>query len=172
MLIIFLYGFCETIFSNWAIIFLNNEKGFQIQQAGYALGAFWIMVSIGRLLISILLVWVSPCWVYRILSVLIIVSLMAVNMVTTPIAGILLFALAGLSCSGFFPLTFSFGQKGFESIAQRVSGWLMASYMLGYGMAAWGIGNIIEHTHTSLGHCYLSSTLIASGVVLFSFLLT
>jgi len=58
MLIVFLYGFCETILANWAIIFLNKEKGISMVGAGYALAAFWVMVSVGRLLISILSVWV------------------------------------------------------------------------------------------------------------------
>ncbi len=172
MLIVFLYGFCETIFANWAIIFLNKEKGVSIQGAGDALAAFWVMVSAGRLLISILSVWVSPRWVYRILPILITGSLVAVTRSSSPTAGILLFALAGLSCSGFFPLTFSFGQKGFESIAERVSGWIMASYMLGYGMAAYGIGKMLELTQVPLSSWYLNSTVIALGVVFLSFKLT
>ena len=99
-------------------------------------------------------------------------SLAAVTMASSPMTGILLFGLAGLSCSAFFPLTFSFGQKGFESIAERVSGWIMASYMLGYGIAAYGIGKMIELTHASLGSWYLNSTVIALGVVVLSFVLT
>lgn len=172
MLIVFLYGFCETIFANWAIIFLNKEKGVQIDQAGYALAAFWVMVSVGRLLISILSVWVSPSLIYRILPVLIAISLAAVTKVNSPTSGILLFALAGLSCSAFFPLTFSFAQKGFEPIAERVSGWVMASYMLGYGLAAYGVGKMMESTDVSLGSWYLCSTAVALGVVLLSFILT
>lgn len=172
MAVVFLYGFCETIFANWAIIFLNREKGVSIAEAGYALAAFWVMVSLGRLVISILSVRVSPLWVYRILPFLIAVSLFAVTMANSSITGILLFALAGFSCSAFFPLTFSFAQKGFESIAERVSGWVMASYMLGYGVAAYGIGKIVELTHASLGSWYLNSTFIAMGIVYLSFLLT
>lgn len=172
LLIVFLYGFCETIFANWAIIFLNKEKGFPIEQAGYALAMFWVMVSVGRLLISILSVWVAPSWVYRILPLLMTFSLAAVTKASSPVAGILLFAFAGFSCSAFFPLTFSFGQKGFEPIAERVSGFIMASYMLGYGAAAYGVGKIIELTHTSLGNWYLNSIVIALGVVILSFILT
>ena len=48
----------------------------------------------------------------------------------------------------------------------------MASYMLGYGTAAYGIGKIIELTHSSLGGWYLNSTVVALGVVLLSFTLT
>lgn len=172
MLVVFLYGFCETIFANWAIIFLNKEKDVPLEQAGYALAAFWVMVSAGRLLISVLSVWVSPRLVYRILPVLITISLAAVTTASSSTAGILLFALAGFSCSGFFPLTFSFGQKGFEPIAERVSGWIMASYMLGYGAAAYGIGKIIELQHTTLESWYINSIAAALGVVLLSFVLT
>jgi fucose permease len=172
MVTVLLYGFCETIFANWAIIFLNKEKGVSLQEAGYALAAFWVMVSIGRLLISVLSLWVSVRWVYRILPVLITLSLLAVTKAVSPIGGIMLFALAGFSCSAFFPLSFSLGQKGFEAIEQRVSGWLMASYMLGYGLAAYGIGKIIELTHSSLGDWYLNSTVIALAIVALSFILT
>ena len=172
MLIVFLYGFCETIFANWAIIFLNKEKGVQIEEAGYALAAFWVMVSVGRLLISVLTVWISPRWVYRILPVLITISLVAVTKTSSPVSGIFFFALAGLSVSAFFPLTFSLGQKGFELIAERVSGWIIASYMLGYGAAAYGVGKMLELTHVPLGSWYLYSTVVALGVIFLSFVLT
>jgi len=172
MLIIFLYGYCETFFANWTTIFLNKEKGVQLQEAGYALAAFWLMVSLGRLLIAILSVQVSPRWVYRILPIMITACLALVTLSSSPVSGILLFGVAGLSCSAFFPLTFDFGQKGFEPIAERVSGWLMASYMLGYGIAAYGIGKIVELTHAPIGGLYLKSTVVALGIVFFSFILT
>ena len=161
MLIIFLYGFCETIFANWAIIFLNKEKGFSLEDAGYALAAFWVMVSVGRLLISILSIWVSAKWIYMILPVFITMALLATAKVSNATGGVLLFGFAGLACSGFFPLTFSFGQKGFEYIAERVSGWIMAAYMLGFGVAAYGVGQVIEKTYTTLGVLYRDSTIIA-----------
>ena len=172
MLIIFLYGYCETFFANWATIFLNKERGIQLQEAGYALAAFWLMVSLGRLLFAVLSAQISQRWVYRILPVLITASLGVVTLSSSPMSGILLFAVAGLSCSAFFPLTFDFGQKGFEAIAERVSGWLMASYMLGYGIAAYGIGKIVELTHAPIGGWYLKSMVVALGIVFLSFILT
>jgi len=172
MLIVFLYGYCETFFANWAIIFLNKEKAVDLQDAGYTLAAFWLAVSLGRIMVAVLSVWVSPRWVYRSLPVLITVSLAAVTRASSPMTGILAFALAGFSCSAFFPLTFSLGQQGFEPIAERVSGWIMAAYMLGYGMAAYGIGKIVELTHASLGIWYLRSIVVALGVVILSFILT
>ncbi len=172
MLIVFLYGYCETIFANWAIIFLNKEKGIGLQEAGYALACFWVMVSVGRLLVSILSVWISPRWFYRILPVFITAALWGVAHANSSITGMLLFAMAGLACSAFFPLTFSLGQKGFEFIAERVSGWIMASYMLGYGSAAYGIGKLMELTHASLGGWYVNSMVVGLGIVVLAFLLT
>jgi MFS family permease len=36
-----LYGFCETVFGNWATIFLTENKGFNMQQSSVALSLFW-----------------------------------------------------------------------------------------------------------------------------------
>ncbi|MDE2008700.1 MAG: MFS transporter [Candidatus Omnitrophica bacterium] len=171
ILAVFLYGYCETLFANWAIIFLNKEKGVGLQEAGYALAAFWIMVSIGRLLVSIISVWVAARWVYMVLPVLITLSLAGVSTASSPLTGILLFAAAGLSCSAFFPLTFNFGQKIHAPLAEKISGWLMASYMLGYGVAAYGMGKAVEMTHISLKAWYAGSTIVAAGIVFLSFML-
>ncbi|MDE2028847.1 MAG: MFS transporter, partial [Candidatus Omnitrophica bacterium] len=133
-LTVFLYGYCETLFANWAIIFLNRQKGLPIQEAGYALALFWIMVSLGRLLVSLAAVWVPARLVYRILPVLITLALAGVSTISSSQAGLFLFAFAGLACSAFFPLSFNFGQQSFPPMAERISGWLMASYMAGYGV--------------------------------------
>ena len=172
MLNVFLYGFCETIFANWAIIYLNKEKAVGIREAGFALAIFWVMVSVGRLVISVLSVWIPSRYVYRTLPVLILFSLFNVAVVKSSMAGMLAFGLAGLSCSAFFPLTFSFGQKDFESIAERVSGWIMAAYMLGYGLAAYGIGKIVELTNGSIGSWYIKAMIPSLAVVVLSWTLT
>ncbi len=139
-----LYGYCETIFANWAIIFLNKEKFLQPPQASYALAAFWAMVTAGRLLVSLLSVWISARLVYRILPLMMAAALWAVTLVGSDISGVLSFGFAGLACSAFFPLSFSFAQTRFASISETVSGSLMASYMLGYGAASYGIGKVLE----------------------------
>ena len=55
-------------------------------------------------------------------------------------AGIALFALAGLACSGFFPMTVGYGEATFPNIVELAAGWLIAAYQLGYGVAAFGAG--------------------------------
>jgi fucose permease len=172
IVIVFLYGYCETIFANWAIIFLNKEKSISPAQAGYALAAFWAMVTVGRLLVSFMAVWVPARLIYRILPIMIGASLWAVTQAGSDISGIVLFGFAGLACSAFFPLSFSFAQRQFASIAETVSGSLMASYMLGYGFASYGIGKVVELSGFPLGSLYRYSILIAVSTFILGVILT
>jgi fucose permease len=172
IVIVVLYGYCETIFANWAIIFLSNERTIPSAQASYALAAFWAMVTVGRLLVSFLAAWVPARWIYRILPIMIAAAMWAVTKAGSDIAGIVLFGFAGLACSAFFPLSFSFAQSRFSSIAETVSGGLMASYMAGYGLASYGIGKILESGSFQLGSLYLYSSFIAAGIIVLGFMVT
>ena len=46
--IVVLYGVCETLYGNWAIVYLHRDRGFSPQTAGLALAAFWGMETLGR----------------------------------------------------------------------------------------------------------------------------
>ena len=172
MLIVFLYGFCETIFSNWSIIYLSKEKSVSVDEAGYALSIFWAMVTGGRLLTSLLSTWVAPSWFYRILPIIIAIALWMVTTIHNPTMGIIYFGLAGLACSAFFPLTFSFAQSRNPASAELVSGFLMAFYMLGYGFGSYGIGMMMPWLGISLQGVYQASIAVAIGVIILSFILT
>ena len=169
---VFLYGYCETIFANWAIIFLKNEKSLTSANASYALAAFWAMVTAGRLLFSVLTVWISARHVYRILPIMIAFALWAVTKSGSDTSGMLFFGFAGLACSAFFPLSFSFAQSRFAHIAETVSGGLMAAYMLGYGAASYGIGKILELSSFQLSSLYRFSIIIAIGIIVLGIILT
>lgn len=172
MAIIFFYGYCETLFGNWAIIYLKNEKSIPAIEASYALSVFWVMVTFGRLLTAFLSAWIAPRWIYRTLPVLIMISLWAVTTVHSGIMGIFFFGLAGLACSSFFPLSFSFAQGRFAAIAEKVSGCLMASYMLGYGFASYGIGRMVEAGSFTLESLYGFSIIVALIITFLGFILT
>jgi len=172
LIVAFLYGYCETIFANWAVIFLKKEKLLSAAQASYALATFWAMVTVGRLLVSFLSLWVSPRVVYRVLPFMIATGLFAVTTAFSATSGIILFGFAGLACSAFFPLSFSFAQSQFASIAETISGSMMASYMLGYGFASYGVGKVIEISGISLGSLYQLSTVAALGIIILGIALT
>jgi FHS family glucose/mannose:H+ symporter-like MFS transporter len=171
IMIIFLYGYCETLFGNWVIIYLTHEKSISAVEASYALSVFWVMVTLGRILTSLLSAWIAPRWIYLFLPFLILAALWGVSIVHSAMMGVVLFGLAGLGCSSFFPLSFSFAQGRFASDAQKVSGSLMASYMVGYGFASYGIGRMVEAGGFSLEALYRVSVFAALGIMFFSFFL-
>jgi len=79
----------------------------------------------------------------------------------SPYAGVLAFALAGLGCSALLPLTISFGQGELTVMGAAVAGGLIAFYQMGYGIAAFGVGPLEEHTALSLSQIYLLAAFVA-----------
>ncbi len=57
---------------------------------------------------------------------------------TTPWGSVFKFALAGLGCSALLPLTISLAQHDLK--APSIAGGILAFYLLGYGIASFGIG--------------------------------
>lgn len=169
--IILLYGFCETTFGNWATIYLHKTKGLTTIEGNWALSLFWAMVTAGRILVAIFANFISPLRIYIVLPFLICLSFILIPFFTGPIGNIVMFGLAGLACSGFFPLTFSIGEQDFSSIASIIAGWLLASYMLGYGIAAYGIGQVEETTQISLNDIYWFAAIPAALMAALVFLL-
>lgn len=167
--IVFIYGYCETMFSNWSIIYLSKEQGIDTAEASVALSIFWAMVTIGRLFVTMISLWVKPVLIYVILPFMILLTLALIKSIHSPFMAWVIFGLAGFSCSAFFPLSFAQAQKLFEAIAEKIAGLLMAFYMFGYGAASYGVGKLIEAAHWTLGDIYQNSIYIAvvlAGLVL------
>jgi hypothetical protein len=61
-----------------------------------------------------------------------------------PALGVLAFGLAGLGCSALLPLTISFGQEEFVAVSAAVAGGVIAWYQVGYGLAAFGVGPLVD----------------------------
>jgi predicted MFS family arabinose efflux permease len=59
-------------------------------------------------------------------------------------AGVLAFGLAGLGCSALLPLTISFAEEELVAISAAAAGWVIAAYQLGYGIAAFGAGPLLD----------------------------
>ena len=56
-----------------------------------------------------------------------------------------MFALAGLGCSALLPLTISLGQGALPRVSAAVAGGVIACYQVGYGVAAFGVGPLVDH---------------------------
>ena len=156
------YGIVETIFANWALIYLREDAGVSVRDAGYALTAFWAMVTIGRLAVAALGARLSPTRVYILLPCLMIIAFLWIATVGNAAAGIGAFALAGLACSAFLPMTIGFAQARYRDLSEIVSGIMIAAYMLGFGIGSFGLGPLREAAGIPLSILYGASAALAA----------
>lgn len=159
-----LYAFAEGTFANWAIIYLNEERNIDLAQASFALAIFWAMLAAGRLLVSVLLLKINAAWIWLTLPLMMIATLFLLPLATTAAGGIALFALAGLSCSAFFPLTVGLASKRFAAHQALVSSLLIAALMVGVGLGTFVIGPLRQAF--TIAELYRFSTLYPLGALL------
>jgi MFS family permease len=165
-----LYGICETMNGNWAQLDMTGELGASTTQAALALTAFWGMVTVGRIGFAGVQRLIPERVVYHILpfvlggAFVLIASLPA----DRPALGIWTFGLAGLGCSALLPLTISFGQGELVAMSGAVAGGVIASYQVGYGIAAFGTGPIVDNG-VELSTLYAISAFVAVAMGLLSF---
>ena len=156
---VFVYGIAETLNGNWTVLYLTTEREVSAAGAAFALAAFWVMVTLGRVFVA-LISWLVPArWIYAALPVLLLFTFQVAARVQGQTGGIVALGLAGLACSAFLPLSISFGGKEFPHLSAVMAGGLIAFYQLGYGVAAFGIGPL----HASLGLTF--ATIFAAGTL-------
>ena len=165
-----LYGVCETLNGNWAQLDMTSELDASTTAAAMALTAFWGMVTLGRVLFAALQLRVSPRLTYHVLPFVLAGAFVLIALLPEdePAAGVLAFGLAGLACSALLPLTISFGQKELTSVSAAVAGGVIAFYQLGYGIAAFGVGPLVERG-VELSTIYGLAALVAAAMGAWSF---
>jgi MFS family permease len=141
-----LYGFCETMNGNWSQLDMTKDLHASVTQASLALTAFWGMVTAGRVLFAMVARWFPPNRTYHVLPFLLAIMFVVIAVLPAghPWAGIAAFALAGFGCSALLPLTISFGQEQLAAMGASVAGGVIAFYQLGYGIAAFGTGPLVD----------------------------
>jgi MFS transporter, FHS family, glucose/mannose:H+ symporter len=160
------YGICETAFGNWGILFLKTVRGVSNASASLSLSLFWASVTVGRVMAAGLAIRISPYFIYFFISIVLVASLLLLvwsSWLFLP------FVIAGFGCSAFLPLTVSFGQKSDLPHAEMISGLIIALYMCGYGVSAYGIGWMQSALQFPLSHLfqYLLIPAIALGFLVF-----
>jgi MFS family permease len=141
-----LYGICETVNGNWSQLDLTRELGASTTVASLALTAFWAMVTIGRVIFATIQRWFPARLTYHLLPFLLAGAFVIIAALPYDAAALDVFAfgLAGLGCSALLPLTISFGQEELTRFAAGMAGGVIAFYQLGYGVAAFGIGPLVD----------------------------
>jgi fucose permease len=170
--IVVLYGISETLCGNWSILYVHAERGFSAAQAGLALAAFWAMVTVGRLAIAIASAWLAPRVLYRALPILLLAAFLLIPHSGSAAAAIGTFGFAGLACSGFLPLSIGFAEEQFPRLAELMAGELIAGYMIGYGIASFGVGPLVDSGVFRLGSIYSWAGIIAAALIVLTFLAT
>jgi FHS family glucose/mannose:H+ symporter-like MFS transporter len=167
---VFVYGIVETLNGNWAMLYLSSERGVSTQGASFALAAFWVMVTVGRVLIALISQLVPARWIYVALPALSLVVFQLASQVQSEAGGIIVFGLAGLACSGFLPLSISFAGGEFPRLSAVMAGGLIAFYQLGYGVAAFGIGPLQGLFGLSFSTIFAAGSVVAAPIIIIAWL--
>jgi fucose permease len=135
-----LYAFAEGTFSNWAAVFLHEERAVDEGTATFAISGFWIGLTVGRLAISAVLGRVRAELVWLALPLAMAGVFVLLPLASGPASGIALFALAGGACSAFFPLTVGQANARYAGREALVSSVLTAALMIGVGGGSYLLG--------------------------------
>lgn len=134
--ITFLYEISEAALANWAVLFVEVEKGFPAATASLALAAFWAALSLGRLLSSLLVRHLSAQGIWLVLPAFIAAALLWLPKAGSPSGLVVGFAFAGLACSAHYPLTMSLASARFPSHVAWTTGMLFAANAAGAGVGS------------------------------------
>ena len=138
--IAFLYGVTESVYGNWAVLHLTEERGLDVAAAGLALAAFWAALTVGRFAVAALVLHVPPARVLPVLAALMAGACLLVPLSTTPRRAVLLYALGGLGCSAVFPLALGLAGRRFPSHRSWVSSVMYAALCAGIGVGSFSAG--------------------------------
>jgi MFS transporter, FHS family, glucose/mannose:H+ symporter len=132
---------------------------------------FWAAVTIGRLLVAVVSIRIPPSVIFRALPVLIVIALVCVGAASGATFGVLAFGLAGLACSACLPLSIGTGGEETPAFVETISGWMVASYMMGYGIGAFAVGPLRQLGDLQLSDVYYGTTAIAAVMVVLAVVL-
>jgi MFS family permease len=165
-----LYGICETINGNWSQLDMTSDLGASTTQASLALTAFWSMVTVGRVLFAAVQRVVPARLTYHVLPFFLALVFVLITVLPEdePALGILAFGLAGFGCSALLPLTISFGQEELTAFSAAIAGGVIAFYQLGYGIAAFGVGPLLD-AGVKLSNLYAVAAVVAAVMGMWSF---
>lgn len=135
-----LYAFAEACFANWAIIYLHEDKRLPLATAAFALSTFWVTLSAGRVLATVATLRVPAEGLWLSLPLLMIAAFLLLPGADTAPLATGLFALAGLGCSAFFPLTVGLASRRFPLHVAWISAALFAALAAGIGAASFLLG--------------------------------
>lgn len=157
-----LYGIMETLNGNWATIYMRELHAPFFGQS-LALTAFWTMVTCGRIFYAEIEKIFPEKYAYQLSPLISVIAfiILATLLPGANLMAIFAFGLVGFGCSSLLPLTISFGTRELQSISGNIPGLVISVYLLGYGIAAFGVGALESAFQISLKHVYAIGAFIA-----------
>lgn len=167
-----LYGMIETVNGNWGAVYMKKELHDSAAMASLSLTFFWAAVTAGRIFFALIEKVLSGNWVLRVLPFFAAGSFViaAYMPFEIPLAQASVFALAGFGCSALLPLIISFGEKTLPAMGASLAGGLIAFYLLGYGVAAFGVGPLHDEVGLPLSTIFGVSALLALALGVMAFI--
>jgi MFS family permease len=158
------YGIVETINATWGILYMKGVLHAAAGLAALALTLFWATATAGRVLFASVEHWWPSRNVFRLLPWAIVVAFVATAWVpsSSPHLGAAAFAFAGLGCSALLPLAISLGTH------EAGPGKVIASYQVGFGLAAFGMGPLHDQAGLSLRVLFGSGAALAIALAALS----
>jgi predicted MFS family arabinose efflux permease len=149
---------------------MTSKLGASTTEAAIALTAFWAMVTVGRVLFAAVQRWLAARTTYHVLPFLLAAAFVVIAFLPegATAGGIVAFGVAGLGCSALLPLTIGFGEEELAGMAAAMAGGVIAFYQVGYGIAAFGVGPLLDRGVT-LPAVYGASAVVAVAMGLASF---
>jgi predicted MFS family arabinose efflux permease len=136
----FVYGMSEATFSMWAVVYLYEQRRLPAGVAAGALSAFWLTMTIGRLLAAVVVRWSTPVILTLVLSVGMSLAFLLVSRAQDTGGALLAFGFAGLACSAVFPLLLSLGSADFPERTPQVSAIFSAAVLAGVSVGSFAVG--------------------------------
>lgn len=168
--VVLLYGYCESSLGVWAPYYLQQIKKVPSDGANGALAAFWISIALGRLFVLLLTRWISFKWFYALLPLFIFWILGLIPEVNSTSDLIKMCGIAGFACSAFLPINVRYGERSLSSYSPWVFGGLMSAYVIGFGFASAGLGQLLGKT-IPLEAIFPFASLPGSFLTIFSWLI-
>lgn len=172
MAAVFLYGICESMIGNWSTFYLIETKGFSDKISALALSLFWGFVTAGRILAALLTLKVDARIFYRISPWIVLLGLLLLLRSREESDVPLCYALLGLGCSYFFPLTVSLATHTFDSYRQKLTAWIVAGLMAGVGVGSCLVGWLKNQSLLELNQSFHGAAVCMLVLAVISFFVT
>jgi len=168
ILIAILFALAEGTFVNWGVVYVEKVKSLPIETAALSLSVFMAMVTAGRFIAAFLLLRLKPAIIWLLSPPLMFAAFLLFPMLQGDMAVFFGFALAGLSCSIFFPLMLIVATETYPNSVSFVASILMAAILFGACMSAYVIGKL--QSGMSLDSVYTNSAILPVILIVLIFI--